>query len=120
TIGHVSSVQSQPQVEIEALIPHCTQFVGSHPIAGRERSGPHHASADLFAQRPWVVCPTPHSAPSAVAAVDALARACGGVVTEMAAQRHDALLARLSHAPQLVASALAATLTGLDRATAGL
>ena len=45
------------------------RFVGSHPVAGRERSGPHHASADLFAQRPWIVCPTssrpaPRSTPS--------------------------------------------------------
>src|SRR6185437_4870436 len=48
TITHVCSVQHQPQVEVEAEIGAWPGFVGSHPIAGRERSGPHHASADLF------------------------------------------------------------------------
>jgi prephenate dehydrogenase len=91
------------------------EFVGSHPIAGSERSGPHHASAELFRQRPWVVCPTPESSPAAVEAVEALAAACGAVVRRMSADEHDVLLARLSHVPQLLASALAGTLLGLER-----
>lgn len=90
-------------------------FVGSHPIAGRERSGPHHASGDLFRDRPWVVCPTASSGEASVSAVEALAAACGARVSRMGAAEHDALLARLSHAPQLVASALAAALVDLDR-----
>ncbi|HVS68838.1 MAG TPA: prephenate dehydrogenase, partial [Mycobacteriales bacterium] len=114
TITHVCSVQLQPQVEVEALIGPWGGFVGGHPIAGRERSGPHHATADLFQDRPWVVCPTGASAEAATAAVEALAGACGARVSRMAAAEHDALLARLSHAPQLVASALAAALVGLD------
>jgi prephenate dehydrogenase len=115
TVTHLASVQLQPQLEVEALDPGCVGFVGSHPIAGRERSGPHHGTADLFAQRPWIVCPTPHSDPSAVSAVSDLAAACGSVVTVMPAAAHDALLARLSHTPQLLASALAGSLLGLDR-----
>jgi prephenate dehydrogenase len=115
TITHVSSVQVQPQLEVEAIRPDWTGFVGSHPIAGRERSGPHHATAEMFAQRPWIVCPASHSSKAAVRTVSALAEACGAVVTVMAAQTHDALLARLSHVPQLLASALAGSLVGLDR-----
>jgi prephenate dehydrogenase len=115
TVTHLASVQLQPQLEVEAVDPGYVGFVGSHPIAGRERSGPHHGAAELFAQRPWIVCPTPHSDPSAVAAVCDLAEACGAVVTVMAAEMHDELLARLSHAPQLLASALAASLLGLER-----
>ncbi|HVV76888.1 MAG TPA: prephenate dehydrogenase [Mycobacteriales bacterium] len=114
TITHVCSVQLQPQLEVEALIGGWGGFIGSHPIAGRERSGPHHAAGDLFQDRPWVVCPTPASEESSAAAVEALATACGARVSRMAAADHDALLARLSHAPQLVASALAAALVGLD------
>lgn len=120
TITHLASVQSDPQAEVEASDPGCTSFVGSHPIAGRERSGPHHAAAELFAQRPWIVCPTDHSGAAAVAAVSTLATACGAVVTVMSAAAHDGLLARLSHVPQLLASALAGSLVGLDRGEVAL
>ena len=119
-VTHLASVQLQPQLEVESLLPGFDGFVGSHPIAGRERSGPHHASADLFAQRPWVVCPTADSTPAAVAAVSELARACGAAVTVMSAAAHDTLLARLSHVPQLVASALAGSLVGLERSEVAL
>jgi prephenate dehydrogenase len=120
TITHIASVQHQPQLDIEALAPGCVAFVGSHPIAGRERSGPHHATAELFAQRPWIVCPTEHSSEAAIAAVTELAVACGGVVTTMVAEAHDVLLARLSHAPQLIASVLAGSLVGLGGRAVGL
>jgi prephenate dehydrogenase len=120
TVTHLASVQADPQRQVESLYPAAVGFVGSHPIAGRERSGPHHASADLFVQRPWVVCPTEHSAGESVAAVSGLAEACGAVVTVMSAQSHDELLARLSHVPQLLASALAASLAGLDRSQVAL
>ncbi|HTW18946.1 MAG TPA: prephenate dehydrogenase [Mycobacteriales bacterium] len=119
-VTHTASVQLEPQREVEAHQPGCDRYVGSHPIAGRERSGPHHASADLFEQRPWVICPTAHSSGAAVAAVTDLALACGAVVTQMSADEHDAVLARLSHVPQLLASALAASLLGLDRAEVAL
>jgi prephenate dehydrogenase len=116
TITHVCSVQLEPQREVEAEVGVWDGFVGSHPVAGRERSGPHHATADLFEDRPWVVCPTAHSSDASTAAVEGLAEACGARVSRMAAADHDALLARLSHVPQLVASALAAAIADLDRA----
>jgi len=122
TVTHVSSVQTLPQREIEASGADLTRFVGGHPIAGRELSGPVHASADLFAERPWVVTPTSVSAPEAVDAVVALAHTCGARPTVLDAEAHDALFARLSHVPQLVASALAGSITGLsgdDAALAG-
>lgn len=120
TITHVCSVQLQPQLEVEALTGLWGGFVGGHPIAGRERSGPHHATGDLFQDRPWVVCPTAVSDAAAVTAVEALAAGCGARVSRMPAAEHDALLARLSHVPQLVASALAAALVGLDPADVAL
>jgi prephenate dehydrogenase len=120
TVTHVSSVQLKPQQEVEALLGANERFVGSHPIAGTERSGPHHASAELFRQRPWVVCPTVSSAERSVAAVERLGQACGALVRTRSAADHDALMARLSHVPQLLASALAGTLVDLDRADVGL
>ncbi|HEX4654215.1 MAG TPA: prephenate dehydrogenase [Mycobacteriales bacterium] len=121
-VTHVSSIQTLPQREVEAQGGLIDRFVGSHPIAGRELSGPAHASPDLFVERPWVVTPTAASAARAVDAVVALARACGARPAILDAVAHDALFARLSHVPQLVASALAASiaaLSGDDAALAG-
>lgn len=121
TITHLSSVQTQPQVEIEALrLPSTDHIVGGHPIAGKERAGAHHASADLFRERPWVICPTATAAPNAVDAVSRLASDCGASVTLMSAGEHDALLAALSHVPQLVASALAGSIRPLGPERAAL
>jgi prephenate dehydrogenase len=112
-VTHVCSVQSKPEDDLESLDGLDGRFCGSHPVAGGERSGPGTATSTLFEGRPWLVCPTPVSTPSSVATVARLAADCGADVVEMSAAEHDRLLAVLSHLPQLVASALAATLTGL-------
>jgi prephenate dehydrogenase len=122
TVTHVCSIQTPPRCYLETIAVPTARFLGSHPIAGRERSGPHHASADLFRERPWIVCPAADTDQDSLAVVERLAADCGGLVTRMPEAEHDALLARLSHVPQLVASALAGSLTGLavgDVALAG-
>ena len=121
-VTHVGSVQALPQREVEAAKVDLTRFVGGHPIAGRELSGPAHASADLFTERPWVLTPTSATAPGAVEILRALARVCGARPTVLDAATHDALFAQLSHVPQVVASALAgsiAAMSGDDAALAG-
>lgn len=120
TVSHVSSVQHEPQVYLERNSRQLDRFCGGHPVAGSERSGPGFASAALFRDRPWVICPAAATVPAAAQAVETLAMACGARVTRMSADAHDALFAHLSHAPQLVASALAASLLGLSRADAAL
>ncbi len=120
TVTHVSSVQALPQREVEASGEDLTRFVGGHPIAGRELSGPVHASADLFTERPWVLTPTAAAAPPAIDTVRALARACGARPTVLDASTHDALFAQLSHVPQVVASALAASIATMSAADAAL
>lgn len=119
-VTHVCSVQSLPQHDIESVNADISRFVGGHPIAGRETSGPVYASADLFHERPWAICPTPQSTATAVERVAALAQGCGAHPVVLNAATHDALLARLSHVPQLVASALAASITGLAQDQAAL
>ena len=119
-VTHVSSVQALPQHEVEASGVDLTRYVGGHPIAGRELSGPVHASADLFLERPWVLTPTTATATATVDAVSALARACGARPTLLDAAVHDALFAQLSHVPQLVASALAASIAAMSGADAAL
>lgn len=115
TYTHVSSVQSQVQREIEAQTSDVSSVVGGHPLAGRERSGPHAAAADLFVGRPWAVCPVAAAAPESVTAVEALVHDVGADPVAMTPEAHDAAVAALSHLPQLVSSALAASLVGEAR-----
>jgi prephenate dehydrogenase len=120
TVIHVSSVQAKPAQQVETARGDLTRFLGTHPIAGRELSGPAAAQAELFADRPWAVCPTPATAATAVSAAHALAVDCHARPVLLEPAAHDRILARLSHAPQVVASALAAALQGLDETSAGL
>ena len=86
------------------------RFVGGHPIAGSERAGPDAANARLFDGRRVIVTPTPRSEPSALARVVEMWRSVGATVIEMDAERHDRLLAAVSHLPHVVAYALAGAL----------
>ena len=85
-------------------------YVPAHPLAGRERQGPAAAQADLFLGRTWALCPLPETSPDAVAAVTALAVACGAVPVTTDPETHDRWVALVSHAPHLVAVAMAARL----------
>ncbi|UFU04457.1 prephenate dehydrogenase [Ruania suaedae] len=89
-----------------------SRYVGSHPMAGRERSGAAAASADLFTGRPWVVAAHGETGEHAVLAVRALAADVGAAVVSMDAAEHDDAVALVSHVPQLVASLMAAQLVG--------
>lgn len=82
------------------------QFVGGHPIAGAEKSGPSAAFATLYQGKNIVLTPAPSTAPHAVALVTQLWQACGGVVSQMSAATHDQIFAAVSHLPHLLAFAL--------------
>lgn len=86
------------------------RYVGSHPMAGRERSGAAAADPDLFAGRPWVVVPHAGSAPAAVLTVRNLAVDLGATPVRMDPREHDEAVAAVSHVPQVIASVLAARL----------
>jgi prephenate dehydrogenase len=120
TYTDVASAKAEPQHEAESIGVDMSTYVGGHPVAGRERSGPAAAHADLFVGRPWVVTSTPAASEGAVGDVSALARACGAVPISMTADAHDAALATVSHLPHLVASLLAAQLVSSDEATVAL
>jgi prephenate dehydrogenase len=83
-------------------------FVGSHPLAGSERSGVEFATADLFSGRLTIVTPTAAARPEAVAQVEQFWVALGSRVTRMTPDAHDRALAAVSHVPHMVAAALAA------------
>lgn len=120
TYTDVASAKAQPQAEANAAGVDMSAYVGGHPIAGRERSGPAAAHSDLFVGRPWVITSTPAASAASVADVHALAVACGAVPVEMSADDHDAALATVSHLPHLVASLLAAQIVGAPETTVAL
>ena len=106
----VASVKVLPARHARDLGCDLESYVPAHPLAGRERHGPAAAQADLFLGRTWALCPLPETAPGALDAVTALAVACGAdpVVTDP--ETHDRWVALVSHAPPLVAVAMAARL----------
>jgi prephenate dehydrogenase len=81
-------------------------FVGGHPMAGSERHGVDAATADLFRDAWWILTPTRTTAPEAYARVADLVARLGAKPVAISPGRHDSLVARLSHVPQLTASAL--------------
>jgi len=119
-VSHVGSVQSKPVLQVESSGAEVARFVGGHPIAGREVSGPGAADPDLFIDRPWVLCRATGTSERALRLVRDLAVACRARPVELTPDEHDRLLARVSHAPQLVASALAASVAGLAPSAAAL
>ncbi len=106
----VASIKGRPQADAERLGCDVSTFVGGHPMAGRERSGPSAARSDLFIGRPWVMAPSAASTPEAISAVRSVALACGAVPVVLTPEEHDRAVALVSHAPHLVAAAVAARL----------
>lgn len=110
-VTDVASVKEPIAKCVLERVPNLAQrYVGSHPMAGRERSGAASARADLFDARPWVIVATPATSPNALSAVRQLAIDLGALPTQLGAAEHDRAVALISHTPQLVASALAARL----------
>ena len=93
------------------------RYVGTHPMAGRERSGPVAARGELFTSMPWVICPATEpdggrqlSTAAAVERATALGRVLGASVHRMDAATHDESVALISHLPQVAASLVASRL----------
>ncbi|NHN57008.1 prephenate dehydrogenase [Calidifontibacter sp. DB0510] len=112
-VTDVASMKAKVLDDVAEAGADLTRYVGSHPMAGRERSGAVAARADLFEGRTWVVCPGPASSPRAAAEVEQIARATGAATVTMGAEEHDEAVAAVSHLPQVAASLVAARLRDL-------
>ncbi len=110
----VASVKGGPRRDLEALGCDLSGYLGTHPMAGRERSGPMAASADLFEGRPWVLTPTPGTDTEVLNLALELVALCRAVPVVMDADAHDRAVALVSHTPQLVSSMVAARLRDAD------
>ena len=113
-VTDVASVKLEPFRALAERGVDLTRYIGSHPLAGRERGGAISARADLFIGRPWVVCRDEETRPADLALVEDLALDVGAMPLEMTPQEHDRSVALTSHVPQVVSSLLAARLATAD------
>lgn len=114
-VSDVGSAKTTIVMEGERLLG--PLFVGGHPMTGSERHGIEAADAALFRDAHWVLTPTPLTASESYAAVASFVTMLGARPVALDPSSHDALVARLSHLPQLAASAIVELAAGAgDRA----
>jgi prephenate dehydrogenase len=111
-VSDVGSVKGWVVNALEPLLGPRMALAAMHPVAGKETTGAAAADAGLFVGRRAIITPSARSTPDALDRVEQLWRATGARVERMAPGEHDQILARASHLPQIVASALAAALDG--------
>ncbi len=114
----VGSVKEQPLRDIVELGCDVSRYIGGHPLAGRERSGPLAARADLFDARPWVLTPSKDTDTETLNRALEMVALCRAVPVVMEPRAHDHAVALVSHAPHLVSALMAARLeNAADTAT---
>ncbi|NLX14044.1 MAG: prephenate dehydrogenase/arogenate dehydrogenase family protein [Phycisphaerales bacterium] len=105
-VTDVASTKTEVVRLAQRLLPKNVHFVGSHPMAGSEKTGVEYARADLFENAPCLVTPTPKTPAVDVEWICSFWDLLGGLTLTLPPARHDALLARVSHLPHAVATAL--------------
>ncbi|MFJ4938193.1 prephenate dehydrogenase, partial [Streptomyces pseudovenezuelae] len=109
-----------PRRELEGLGLDLSSYIGTHPMSGREKSGPLAASGDLFEGRPWVLTPTRDTDTEVLNLALELVSHCRAVPVVMDADAHDRAVALVSHMPHLVSSMVAARLEHAEEAAVRL
>jgi len=107
-ITDVGSVKGSVGSELEPLFARAgAYFVGSHPMAGAEKTGVGAANAELFQKAVCAVTPTAATQVDALQRVEDFWRSVGALPIRMSAEKHDDLVSRSSHLPHVVAAELA-------------
>lgn len=96
--------------EAMGRLPIGVQAIGGHPMTGKENNGIRAADETLYRGRPFVLCPTRRTTPAARLRALALVQALGAVAFEMEADRHDIIVAGISHLPYILSVSLVATI----------
>jgi len=120
----ISSIKTKPLLDVSKTALVASRFAPTHPMAGREVSGPESARGDLFTGRPWVLVREGVDE-DLLSHVEEVITICGGVLMTRSAHDHDRAVAQVSHLPQILSSLLARSLrsaegSDLELAGAGL
>lgn len=108
-VTDVGSTKAEIVARLRDPLPNGVTFVGSHPMAGSEKKGCQHATADLFQGRVTIVTPTADTPEHAVGRIRRFWEGVGCRVVTMTPNEHDRAVAMVSHLPHAVAAALAGT-----------
>ncbi len=88
-------------------LPSTIEFVGGHPVAGKELTGVENSLPDLFQDAPYILCPQPGARSEHLQKLLRVVEGIGARPTIMAAEDHDQIISWTSHLPQLISTALA-------------
>jgi len=99
---------------IEAIFPNGASFVGSHPLAGSEKSGLNFVNKDLFKDAYCLLTKTPNTDSKAFKKIKIFWRRIGMRVVSMNAKQHDKIISKISHLPHAVSASLSNTCRGID------
>jgi prephenate dehydrogenase len=109
------SVKEEVVRRIEPLLPSGVQFVPGHPVSGTEKSGVEAAFASLYRHKRCILTPTQRTDPAALELVRRMWQQAGSEVACMSLEKHDRVLAAISHLPHMVAYALVNAVGSYDR-----
>jgi prephenate dehydrogenase len=104
TVIDIGGLKSKLLLEVEQFPDIAKIFVSAHPMAGREVSGSKSARADLFEGRAWLISATNLTSATAIEVAKDLGSALGATTYEISAEKHDQVIAAISHMPQLLSS----------------
>ncbi|MBQ27334.1 MAG: hypothetical protein CMH81_04220 [Nitrospiraceae bacterium] len=104
-LSDVGSVKGQMVMNIDALLPPHRYFVGTHPIAGSEKSSAAASRADLFNGKHCVLTPTTATNANALNMIRSFWESIGSIVTMMDPLLHDKIFGAVSHLPHMIAYA---------------
>lgn len=113
-VTDVGSVKKAIVDEIESFLPDKIHFIAGHPIAGTENAGVEAAFPTLFQNRKCIITPTRKTNQDALEKIKTIWEISGSEVILMDAEKHDKILAAVSHLPHLVAYALVNTVAGIN------
>ncbi|MEN6451797.1 MAG: prephenate dehydrogenase/arogenate dehydrogenase family protein [Thermoguttaceae bacterium] len=109
-ITDTGSAKQQLVETLDGGLAHGCRFLGSHPLAGSEKTGAQNASADLFDGRVAIITPTINTRAEDFDLLAEFWQSLGSVVVRMSPEEHDEALAMTSHLPHVAAAVLALTM----------
>jgi len=111
----VGSVKEWVVERIEKILPSGVHFVGTHPIAGSDKTGFEYARAELFEGAKVIITPTERTDKSALEKISILWKKVGADVEFMSAKEHDRVYALMSHLPHLISFCMVNAVSEIDR-----